>query len=122
MPSVDQELEAYLAGRVKAEQVVNVVAAEYYREAGQGKREALRPLIEVIERAHPGVIELTGSSQTPGFEVRLASRPFPKAYEGQLRSAVEGFLRSADRAPRTPEPGIFGRIVGAIRRLFTAST
>src|SRR3989454_5116051 len=70
MPSesspVKEALESYVAGRVKAERLVVAVAAEYYRDAlnpkglpnGRGKREMLRPLIDVIDRASPGIVEL----------------------------------------------------------------
>ncbi len=124
-------LEGYVAGRVKAERVAAAVAAAYYRETGQGKRETLRPLMEIIERAHPGVVELTGASERPGFGVRLAERPFPKEYEASLRAAVEAVLvgHVADtfpvsRVPPRPlgSPGLVARLFGAIRRFFTAST
>jgi hypothetical protein len=111
-------LEGYVAGRVKAERVVEAVAAAYYnREQGAGSRERLRPLMDVIERAHPGTIELAGTAAKPGFAVRLAERPFPKEYEPALRAAVEAALPL-----RTPTPGLVSRLFGAIRRLFTAST
>src|SRR5438093_1420868 len=55
MPSgsspVKEALEAYVAGRVKAERLVVAVAAEYYRDTLNGKREMLRPLIDVIHLA-----------------------------------------------------------------------
>jgi hypothetical protein len=115
-------LEGYVAGRVKAERVVEAVAAEYYgRDAGSGMRDALRPVVEIIERAHPGVIELAGSQAQPGFAVRLAERPFPKVYEDSLRAAVVGAL-GAHLASRIPHPGFWARAVRAVRRFFTAST
>src|SRR2546422_8889005 len=95
MPSgfspVKEALEAYVAGRVKAERLVVAVAAEYYRDAlnpkglpnGRGKREMLRPLIDVIDRASPGIVELGTVQGGSGFDVRLAERPFPKQYEAQ---------------------------------------
>ena len=118
-------LEGYLAGRVQAERVAAAVAAEYYGEPGKGKRETWRPLMEIIERAHPGVIELAGTADKPGFAVRLAERPFPKEYEAALRDAVQVLLGQAGpAAPRSPLParGLVTRLFGAIRRLFTAST
>jgi hypothetical protein len=117
-------LAGYLAGRVTAEQLVGRVAAEYYRDGRSGQRDALRPVIEVIERAHPGVVELSGSDSSPGFAVRLSARPFPKRYEAELRQAVEQSLQALpvarptfpDEAPR--KPGWLGRLVAAIRRVF----
>jgi hypothetical protein len=114
-------LEGYVAGRVKAERVVAAVAAEYYgREAGSGMRDALRPIVDIIERAHPGVIELTGTTDKPGFAVRLADRPFPKPHEAALREAALGVLGTPP-ASRIAPPGLVARLVTAIRRLFTAS-
>ena len=104
MPSgfspVKEALEAYVAGRVKAERLVVAVAAEYYRDAlnpkglpnGRGKREMLRPLIDVIDRASPGIVELGTVQGGSGFDVRLAERPFPKQYEPQLREAAATVL------------------------------
>jgi len=124
-------LEGYVAGRVKAERVVEAVAAAYYnRERGAGSRERLRPVMEVIERAHPGTIELTAAAEKPGFAVRLAERPFPKEYEGALREAVRVALEGGQfSAPRSssfraplPAPGLLSRLYTAVRRFFTAST
>jgi hypothetical protein len=119
-------LEDYVAGRVTAERVVAAVAAAYYnKEQGAGSRERLRPILAVIERAHPGVIELASTPDKPGFAVRLAERPFPKEYEGSLREAVEGVLASAGQ-PAAPgsvlrAPGLWSRFYAAVRRLLSAS-
>jgi len=124
--SADDLLAGYLAGRVTAEQLVAAVTATYYQDAGNGTRDTLRPVIDVIERAHPGVVELTGSADRPGFAVRLAERQFPKRYEGELRSAVTAALQShpASRISHpvqtAREPGLFRRIVAAVRNLFSA--
>src|SRR5213595_3499179 len=93
MPSsVRREVEGFVAGRVKAERLVIAVAAAYYREAGNGKRETLRPLIDVIDRASPGIVEVGIVPGGAGFDIRLAERPFPKQYEAQLREAAETVL------------------------------
>ena len=96
MPSasspVKDALESYVAGRVKAERLVVTVAAEYYRDSGNGKRETLRPLIDVIDRASPGIVELGTATGGPGFDIRLAERPFPKQHEPELRRAAEAVL------------------------------
>ena len=119
--SVNDALAGYAAGRVSAEQLVSVVAAAYYGEGRRGKGEGLRPIIEVIERAHPGFVELSSSGDRPGFAVRLAERPFPKRFEGELRQAVASV--SADvtlPASPVPLPGLFTRILRAIRKVFSA--
>ena len=127
--SVNSALTDFAAGRMTAQQLVGVVVAVYYgaRDSGLGAR--LKPLMEIIERAHPGVVDLSGSSEKPGFGVRLAERPFPKRYEGELREAVQMVVGAQHAAPlRNPPPsvvparGIFSRLIGAVRRLFTAST
>src|SRR5712691_422329 len=85
-------LEGYVAGRVKAERVVEAVAGAYYGAQGRGPRDRLRPLMDVIERAHPGVVELSAGATGPGYTERLAERPFPKQYEVELRRVVESML------------------------------
>src|SRR6059058_2793105 len=113
MPSVSSPvkvaLESYVAGRLKAERLVIAVSAEYYREAKDGRREALQPLIDVIDRASPGIVELGTAAGGPGFDIRLAERPFPKQYEAQLREAAETVLSGCGmrdgnmaRKPRIP--------------------
>jgi hypothetical protein len=124
MDSVSETLEGYVAGRVKAERVVEAVAAAYYEEQGARSREQLRPLMDVIERAHPGVVELAGTTDGPGFAVRVSERPFPREYEGAMREAVQVVLGKAEcSAPRSvlPAPGLLSRLYTAVRRLFTAS-
>src|SRR6266576_4322822 len=100
MPSgfspVKEALEAYVAGRVKAERLVVAVAAEYYRDALNGKREMLRPLIDVIDRASPGIVERGTVQGGSGFDVRLAERPFPKQHEPELRRAAEAVLSGCE--------------------------
>src|SRR5437879_13604379 len=86
--SVRQELEGFVAGRVKAERIVIAVAAAYYAERGNGKRETLRPLIDVIDRASPGIVELGIVAGGAGFEIRLAERPFPREDEAPLSEAA----------------------------------
>lgn len=118
-------LDEYLAGRLSAEQLVAAVAAEYYRATGNGKRETFRPIMDVIERTHPGVVELSSTADRPGFGVRLAGRPFPKRAEPELRAAVQQVIDTLPVA-HFPFPeeqprrmGLLGRIVAAIRRVFS---
>src|SRR5689334_3889376 len=103
--TVRETLAAYLAGRAKAERVVAEVAREYFGEGGRGKREGLKPIVEVIERAHPGIVELVASAQQPGYDVRLAQRPFPSKFEDALRTAVSGVLQGVPATTSTPASG-----------------
>jgi len=133
-------LEGYVAGRLEADQVAAAVTAAYYRETGnergetrKGKREtgaereALRPVIEVVERAAPGVVELAGRPDGPGFEVRVVERPVPKQYEAELRRAAEAVLGAWSTGPdqgagKPPaDAGWMSRLVRAVLRLFHAS-
>jgi len=125
--SVRDALEGYIAGRLSAEQLVGVVAGAYYVQRDRATREQLRPLMEIIERAHPGFVALFGSVDAPGFAVRLAERPFPKRLEAELRQGVQallagGFTDSSVPASRSPvpAPGLFSRILQAIRNVFSA--
>lgn len=126
---VRQALEGYVAGRVKAERLAAAVAESYYREAGGGRRQALRPIIEVIERAAPGIVALASTAGDRGFEVKLAERPFPKQYEAELRAAAVAALGelSGEGGRGKGEGGSGGsgllrRVVAAVRRIFTASS
>src|SRR2546425_8914833 len=131
MPSgsfpVKEALESYVAGRVKAERLVIAVSAAYYRESGNGTREALQPLMDVIDRASPGIVELGTVQGGSGFDVRLAERPFPKQYEAQLREAAAtvlsggGVFGGAPLPNAKPSSGMIARLVRAIGRLFTPS-
>jgi hypothetical protein len=115
--SVNDALTSFASGHMTAEQFVSVVAGAYYGDGGRGTRDGLKPLIDVIERAHPGTVELSAASDKPGFSVRLADRPFPKRLEDELRQAVSSLVT---RPPsRVPLPGFFTRIVRAIRRVFS---
>jgi hypothetical protein len=117
---VRRELEEYVAGRAGVTRVVTVVMDAYYRDGGSGKREALRPVIDVIERAAPGVVELAAAGDTPGFRVRLTERPFPERYAHELRLAAGAALRewSPDAAGDAPSPTLLRRVVVAIQRIF----
>jgi hypothetical protein len=116
--SVSDALSGYAAGRMTAEQLVAQVATAYYgaRDSGLGTR--LKPLMEIIERAHPGVVELSSASDKPGFAMRLAERPFPKRFESELRQAVASVV-TLPQSP-VPRPGLFTRLVRAIRKVFSA--
>jgi hypothetical protein len=134
---VSDALASYVAGRIKSERVVIAVAAAFYGARGGGERRALQPLIDVIDRASPGIVELGSVAGGVGFEIRLAERPFPRQYEAALRRAAElvlaasgggghapGEVQPPASAPGRPAParGVLARLVGAIRRLFSAAT
>ncbi len=119
---VSLAIAGYVAGRVKAEGLVALVSAAYYGDGGRGTRDGLKPLIDVIQRAAPGVVELAARpggagfairlaerldviqraapgvvelAARPGgagFAIRLAERRFPKRYEAELRRAAENYL------------------------------
>jgi len=130
MPSasfpVRDALESYVAGRVKAERLVIAVSAAYYGDTRNGKRESLQPLIDVIDRASPGIVELGTLQGGSGFEIRLAERPFPKQHEAELRRAAEAVLGRVDAGGPAGEGGtvprgFVARLVAAMRRLLTPS-
>ncbi|HVH09524.1 MAG TPA: hypothetical protein VM736_06985 [Gemmatimonadales bacterium] len=139
MPSsVREVLEGFVAGRVPADQVVIAVATAYYGDGVGRPRDALRPLIEVIERGAPGIVELTSVAAGPGFEIRLAERSLPEPEAVELRQAARACLASGAELPRAtpraaspserasqasgvPRPGVVARLVAAVRRLFTVS-
>ena len=125
---VRDTLEGFVAGRVKAERVVAAVVGAYYATGGAKGKSPLGPVVAVIERAAPGVVMLAGSEGGPGFDVRLAERPFPRAFEPELKRAVEAALASgwmddarAGGDGAAVAPGLFARLFGAVRRLFSAS-
>ena len=122
-------LEDYVAGRVPADRLVPAVAEQYYRSGARGGRDGLRPLMDVIERASPGIVQLARIAEGPGFDIRLAERPFPTAYEADLRRAAQSVLESGAALvgePRSrataPGDGFWSRFLGRVRRLFSAST
>ncbi len=138
MPSaVKETLESFLAGRAPAERVVIAVAAAYYGQPTAGQRERWRPLIDVIDRASPGIVELGGVAASPGFAVRLAERPFPREFEAALRGAAAAVLATggadagggpaADPGARAaagaaaPSASLVTRLVRAVRRWFSAA-
>jgi len=120
--AVSEAVTGFLEGRVKPEHVVIAVAAAYYRDSRNGNREALQPLIDVIDRASPGIVELGIVSGGAGFEIRLAERPFPKEYEAELRRAAEAVLTGmGKRETGKVEPKKANRFWGWIRRMLGAS-
>lgn len=128
-------LAGYLDGRVPAERLIPALAAEYYRTADQRTRDALRPIMDVIERAAPGVGQLARTAGGAGFDIRLAERTFPESEEAELRRAISSTLgawgggggagKEAVGGPPAggggEAPGFLARLVEAVRRLFSAS-
>ncbi|MGH7613776.1 MAG: hypothetical protein ACREMW_07030 [Gemmatimonadales bacterium] len=124
-----EALAEFLAGRAKPERVVAAVAEACYRRGARGDsvRAGLRPVLDVIERAAPGVVALARTEGGAGFDIRLAERPFPREYEAELRQAAAAALagiggRVAVETAPGGEPGLLGRMLRAVRRLFSAST
>ena len=118
-------LAAYVAGRVSAVRLVPAIAAEYYRSSDSRQRVALRPVMEVIERAAPGVARLARTESGAGFDIELVERPFPETFETSLREAAADSLAVWDTAaPAGVGVGssFWSRLVGRVRRLFSAST
>ena len=119
-------LAAYIAGRVPSVRIIPVIAVAYYRSPDARDRAALRPVMEVIERAAPGVARLARTESGAGFDVELAERPFPETFETALKEAAAGALAmwSVPAGPATAvaETGFWSRLVERVRRLFSAST
>jgi len=133
---VKDALESYVAGRVKPERLVIAISAAYYGDSTNGNRESLQPLIDVIDRASPGIVELGTVQGGSGFAISLAERPFPKQYEAELRRAAEAVLRgtgvfggatdvgaqhAAPLPNAKPYSGMIGRLLRVVRRLFRRS-
>ncbi|HEY6157632.1 MAG TPA: hypothetical protein VIV88_09260 [Gemmatimonadales bacterium] len=121
--SIRPELEGFVAGRVKAERLVIAVSAAYYRDSRNGNRETLRPLIDVIDRASPGIVELGIVAGGAGFEIRLAERPFPKEHESELKRAAEAVLAGMGKGETGKvEPTNATGLWSWIRRLFSRAS
>lgn len=126
--AASQALADFLAGRAKAERVVAAVAEACYRRGArqEAARASLRPVLDVIERAAPGVVELARTEGGAGFDIRLAERPFPKQYEAELRQAaatvLAGMEGSGGSVTAPGAPGLWARMIRAVRRLLNAST
>jgi hypothetical protein len=116
----EDALAAYVAGKLPVEGLIAAVAEAYYRETGRGKRQTLRPLMDVIERAAPGMVELAVSGDAPGFALRAAARPFPKEYEAELRQAVTRVLGEGGRGKGEGD-SVWRRLTATLRRWFSAS-
>lgn len=130
--NISETLAGFVAGRVKAERLVSVLTTAYYGRDGHPEAtEGLQPLIAIIDRASPGIVELGSETAGPGFGIRLAERPFPKQYESDLKRAAEVYL--AERGQGTADEsrmvaqrpggdqGWLARLGRVLHRLFAAS-
>jgi len=125
MSSTKETLAEYVDGRIKADRLVAAVAAAYYRERKSLKGEGWRELIAVIERGAPGVVELA-AAEGKGFEIKLAERPFPAAFEPALKAAAQKALAetpaslptSSPASNAQPSKGFFARIVDRVLGMF----
>jgi hypothetical protein len=118
-------LAAYVAGRVPAVRLVPAIAVEYYRSPDATQRAALRPVMDVIERAAPGVARLARTESGAGFDIQLAERPFPETFETSLKEAAAGALEQWGTPPpagTAAGSGFWGRLFDRVRRLLSAST
>lgn len=121
-------LAGFVAGQVPAARLVPAVAAEYYRSADAKRRAVLRPVMEVIERAAPGVARLARTETGAGFDIELAERPFPETFEISLKEAAlvalaGGWEPATSAAAETVATGggFWSRLIERVRRLFSAS-
>lgn len=125
-------LEEFVAGKLPADRLVQAVAGRFYGTAGKGEKEALRPVIEVAERAAPGVVSLRTKESGMGFDVQALERVIPEESLAALRHAAAVALAAnwtEVAEPRHPTPdtrspapeGWLSRVVSAVKRLFTAS-
>src|SRR5438093_12076305 len=114
---VSETLEGYSAAQFSAARVVAAVSPGYDVEGGRRRKERLKPLIDVIERASPGVVELELTPDRPGFAVRVGERPFPQQYEAELRGAAAAYLEvgTAGERGRKGVAAVIARLVGMIR-------
>jgi hypothetical protein len=83
-------------------------------------------LIDVIDRASPGIVELGTAHGGSGFAISLAERPFPKQSEAALRQAAEACLGRGETGGEAGEGGtaprgLVARLVAAVRRMFSTS-
>src|SRR5690242_14246742 len=125
MSSTRETLAEYVGGRIKADRLVAAVAAAYYRERKSLKGEGWRELIAVIERGAPGVVELA-AAEGKGFEITLAERPFPSAFEPALKAAAQKALAETPGSLSTDTPasasqptkGLLARIVDRVLGMF----
>jgi len=125
-------LEAFAEGRGTLERAVAALAAAYYAGPAAAPA-ALRELMGIVERAAPGMVELTAREGGPGFDVRAVGRPVPAAAAAEMRRAVVALLATGwGTGPVTEGPaaagevaagaGWWNRLVRAVRRLFSAAT
>jgi len=125
MSSTKETLAEYVGGRIKADRLVAAVAATYYRDRKALKGEGWRELIAVIERGAPGVVELA-AAEGKGFEIKLAERPFPSAFEPALKAAAQKALAETPGSLSTDTPasasqptkGLLARIVDRVLGMF----
>ena len=118
-------LAAYVAGRVPAVRLVPAIAVEYYRSPDTKQRAALRPVMDIIERAAPGVARLARTESGAGFDIQLAERPFPETFETSLKEAatdaLAGWGTPAAAGEAGAGSGFWSRLIDRVRRLFSAS-
>jgi hypothetical protein len=114
--AVRAALEDYVAGRVTADALAGAVTRAFYGAPGRAGRDALRPVLEVVERAAPGVVALAQAEAVPGFTLAPAERTFPREYEAELKRAAATALAALPAAARGG--GMLDRLWAAVQRVF----
>jgi len=124
--AVNQVLADYVAGRAGVGELVRAVRTAHYGAAARAEP-AWQALVETIERAVPGMLELSSTAGTPGFALRPLEDSVSTAHEAQLREAAQAVLAAlpsgGDAArvsaqPLAVRPPLWRRIVRTVRRLF----
>src|SRR5258707_9584018 len=92
-------LAGYVAGRVPAVRLVPAIPVEYYRSPDAKQRAALRPVMDEIQRAAPGVARLARTQAGAGVDIHLAERPFPQTFETPLKEAAACALQHWGTSP-----------------------
>lgn len=114
--AVESALADYVAGRLAADALAPIVAAAFFDARGAERREALRPVLEVVERAAPGMVSLARADGVPGFALAAAGRSVAPAYEAELRRAAAAALEVLPPPGRSG--GVLDRLWGAVQRWF----
>jgi hypothetical protein len=140
--TISQVLADYVAGRMTLDAFVRAVRTAHY---GTGTRTepSWRALVDTIERAVPGTLELTGTTGAPGFALRALEQPVAPSHEPAVREAARQALEALgheaepvgdpvvsvvgpaiaaakEKAERGERGGLWSRFVRRIRALFSA--
>ena len=130
--AVNHVLAEYVAGRTGVGDLVRAVRAAHYG-ADARSDPTWRALVETIERALPGKLELSSAAGSPGFALTPLEESVSQVHQTQLREAVQAVLAAlpsvdaparptsrpdAPRPSNRARPPLWRRIVRAVGRLF----